>query len=406
MNPNMNPNMNPYLARLQPYPFERLRGLLADLTPANVSPINLSIGEPKHATPPLIQQALLDHLSGLASYPTTLGIEPLRQTIQDWLQRRYGVSPLNLQTQILPINGSREALFSLTQTIINAQSTKKLVLSPNPFYQIYEGATYLAGGEIQFLNRTAATQFKINWASVSEQTWQNVALVFVCSPDNPTGQVMSLAEWETLFELSDRYDFVIVADECYSEIYCYENQPPLGALQAAYQLGRQDYRNLIMVTSLSKRSNVPGMRSGFVAGDAQWLKPYLLYRTYHGCAMNPAVQHASIAAWQDEAHVQHNRALYQQKFAAMVPRLAKLSAYHPDAGFYIWAKVPDAMAMSDTDFVRCLYQACAITALPGSFLARDTSQGNPGAQYVRLALVDTYDACIEAADRMVRAGLC
>ncbi|MBS0506538.1 MAG: succinyldiaminopimelate transaminase [Proteobacteria bacterium] len=394
--------MNPLLSRLQPYPFERLRQLFAGVTPpAQHSAISLGIGEPRHATPRFIQDALAANLAGLASYPSTIGEPRLRQACADWMQRRYGVA-VDAATQVLPVNGSREALFAFTQTVVDATRPGVTVVCPNPFYQIYEGAALLAGATPHYAPSDAARNFAVDWDSVPEAVWQRTQLLFVCSPGNPTGAVMPLAEWEKLFALSDRHGFVIASDECYSEIY-FRDEPPLGGLEAAARLGRSDYRNLMAFTSLSKRSNVPGLRSGFVAGDAALIKAFLLYRTYHGSAMCPAIQAASVAAWGDEAHVQENRALYRAKFAQVTPLLAEvMDVQLPDAGFYLWAKVPEALGMSDTDFARELLAQYNVTVLPGSYLARETGGINPGAQRVRMALVAEADECLQAARRIAQ----
>ena len=394
--------MNPLLQRLQPYPFERLRQLHADITPNPAhTPISLGIGEPRHATPQLIKDALGNSLSGLASYPGTLGEPALRQTLADWLAGRYGIS-VNPATQILPVNGSREALFALAQTVIDPAKTGATVVCPNPFYQIYEGAALLAGAQPYFVPSLPERNFAVDWASVPDAVWATTQLVFVCTPGNPAGNVMGLSEWELLFELSDRHGFVIASDECYSEIY-FRDEAPLGGLQAAAALGRSDFKNLVAMTSLSKRSNVPGLRSGFVAGDAALIKPFLLYRTYHGSAMSPVVQAASIAAWQDEVHVIENRALYRAKFAQVTPLLADvMDVTLPDAGFYLWAGIPAAFNGSDSDFSRELLAAYNVVVLPGSYLARDTPGGNPGAGRVRMALVAGTDSCVEAAQRIVQ----
>lgn len=388
--------MNPLLKRLQPYPFQRLRELLADLTPAaGRPPINLSIGEPKHPTPEVLCNALTGALDGLASYPPTLGSPALRRACADWLASRYGVA-LDPERQILPTNGSREALFSFVQAMIDPErSETPVVISPNPFYQIYEGAALLAGAEPYYVNCTAATRFQPDWAAVPEAVWARCQVAFVCSPGNPTGAVMDLDQWRALFALADRHGFVIASDECYSEIHF--GEPPLGALQAAAALGR-DFSRIVMFTSLSKRSNAPGLRSGFVAGDAALLEGFLLYRTYHGSAMNPSVQVASAAAWADETHVEANRAAYRAKFEAVLPILAPaLGATRPDASFYLWLPVPDG---DDLAFCRSLYRDQAVTVLPGSFLARDTAAGNPGRGYVRIALVAPLAQCTEAARRI------
>ena len=390
--------MNPYLDKLQPYPFEKLRQLFAGIeAPAGLKPIRLSIGEPQHATPEFIRQALVAGLSGLANYPTTQGSDALRLSIAEWIGRRYGLPTPDAATQVLPVNGTREALFAFAQCVVDGSRPGAKVLSPNPFYQIYEGAAYLAGASPVFLNQLPETGFAPGFDTVPESVWQDVQLIYVCSPGNPTGKVMSLEDWRTLFELSDCHGFVIASDECYSEIYFDEAAPPLGGLQAAHQLGRTDYRNLVMFSSLSKRSNVPGLRSGFVAGDAAILKKFLLYRTYHGCAMSPAVQAASVAAWSDEAHVRDNRRLYAEKFAAVQPVIARhLQADLPDAGFYLWARTP----ISDTEFARRLQAEYNVTVLPGSFLARESGGVNPGENFVRIALVADFAECLEAAERI------
>ena len=394
--------MNPLLSKLQPYPFERLRMLHAGITPNPAfKPISLGIGEPRHATPQLIKDALTSSLQGLASYPGTLGEPHLRQTIQAWLKRRYDVD-VNPATQILPVNGSREALFALAQTVIDPTRPSPTVICPNPFYQIYEGAALLAGADVYFVPSDPARNFAIDYSGVPEAVWARTQLLFVCSPGNPAGAVMTLAEWQWLFDLSDRYGFVIASDECYSEIY-FRDEAPLGGLQAAAQLGRHDFKNLIAMTSLSKRSNVPGLRSGFVAGDAALIKPFLLYRTYHGSAMSPVVQAASAAAWADEAHVVDNRAKYRAKFAQVTPLLASvMDVALPDAGFYLWASVPAAFNGDDAAFSRDLLAAYNVVVLPGSYLARGEQSHNPGAGRIRMALVAETAECVEAAQRIVQ----
>jgi N-succinyldiaminopimelate aminotransferase len=390
--------MNPDLARLQPYPFQKLAKLFEGVVPpAGLAPVNLSIGEPKHATPPFIKDALAANLGGLAGYPATLGGAPLRESIADWIARRYGIPRPDPATQVLPVNGSREALFAFAQTVVDRTKAGARVLMPNPFYQIYEGAALLAGATPGLLAQTPETGFACGFDTVDEATWRDTQLIFVCSPGNPTGRVMTLDDWRQLFELSDRHDFVIAADECYSEIYFDEASPPLGALQAAHALGRTDYRRLVVFSSLSKRSNVPGMRSGFVAGDAAVLKSFLLYRTYHGSAMNPAVQAASAAAWRDEAHVVENRRLYREKFAAFHAKLAPVSAIAmPDAGFYFWLRVGG----DDAAVARTLLGQYNVSVLPGSYLARDVGGVNPGAGFIRIALVAPPAECDVAADRL------
>ncbi len=402
--------MNPELARLQPYPFEKLRRLFAT-SPAQtctLKEIKLSIGEPQHATPPFIQHALIDNLNGLAAYPSTQGSEALREGIAAWLGRRYNIPAPDAATQVLPVNGSREALFAFAQTIIDSRTQTSeqqspLVLCPNPFYQIYEGAAILAGAEPRFLNTLPSNDFAMDFERISAADWQRVQLVYVCSPGNPTGKVMGLEAWKTLFELADRHHFVIASDECYSEIYDETQAPPLGGLEAAHRLGRHDYRHLVMFSSLSKRSNVPGLRSGFVAGDADIIRQFLLYRTYHGSAMSPVVQAASLIAWNDEEHVRENRRLYREKFDRITPLLARhLEVSRPDAGFYLWASVQRYSGMSDTEFARRLQHEQNVVVLPGSFLAREADGINPGAGFIRIALVAGIDECLEAAERIAR----
>ncbi|AVS70994.1 succinyldiaminopimelate transaminase [Paracidovorax avenae] len=394
--------MNPLLTHLQPYPFERLRQLFAGVQPpAGLPAISLGMGEPRHPTPAFIQQALTDHLGGLASYPATAGDPRLREACAQWLHRRYGIA-VDAATQVLPVNGSREALFAFAQTVIDPTREGATVVCPNPFYQIYEGAALLSGAQPYYAPSDPARNFAVDWDSVPEDVWQRTQLLFVCSPGNPTGAVMPLAEWEKLFALSDRHGFVIASDECYSEIY-FQGEPPLGGLEAAARLGRTDFRNLVAFTSLSKRSNVPGLRSGFVAGDATLMKAFLLYRTYHGSAMGPAVQGASIAAWSDEAHVEDNRELYRRKFEQVTPLLAQvMDVALPDAGFYLWARVPERLGMDDAAFARALLAQYNVTVLPGSYLARESGGRNPGAGRVRMALVAEVEECLEAARRIVQ----
>ena len=393
--------MNPLLARLHPYPFERLRALTRDVVPNRAfAPIGLGIGEPRHATPDSIKQAITDHLDGLASYPATAGEPALRHAIAAWVGRRYGVTVEPL-TEVLPVGGSREALFALAQTVIDPTRPGAAVVSPNPFYQIYEGAALLAGAEVAFANGDAARNFAADWDSITATTWARTQLLYVCSPGNPTGAVMPLGEWQRLFDLSEKHGFVIASDECYSEIY-FGDVPPLGSLQAATRLGR-NFDRLVAFTSLSKRSNVPGLRSGFVAGDAAILKQFLLYRTYHGSAMGPVVQKASIAAWNDEVHVIANRAKYRDKFAQVTPLLASVMPVAlPDAGFYLWADVsalaPDG---DDVAFALALLAQYNVAVLPGSLLAREAHGVNPGTGRIRLALVAEAGECLEAARRIV-----
>ncbi len=393
--------MNPNLSRLQPYPFERLRQLFEGVRPnPSYRPISLGIGEPKHATPALITQAMAEHFSGLSVYPATAGEARFKEAVAGWLQRRYGIG-VNPSSQVLPVNGSREALFALTQAVVDSSRADATVICPNPFYQIYEGATLLAGARVHYAPSDPQRNFAIDWDSVPEEVWQRTQLIFTCSPGNPTGAVMPLAEWQKLFDLSDRHGFVIASYECYSEIY-FREEPPLGGLEAATKLGRTDFKNLIALTSLSKRSNVPGMRSGFVAGDADLIRQFLLYRTYHGCAMSTVVQAASVAAWNDEQHVIDNRNQYRAKFAQVTPMLSTvLDVALPDAAFYLWAGVKDCCEGSDTAFARELYAHYNVTVLPGSFLAREVGGVNPGAGRIRMALVAETAECVEAAQRIV-----
>jgi len=390
--------MNPDLYRLQPYPFQKLAALFSAVTPnPDYRAISLSIGEPRHATPQFIKDALINNLGGLANYPTTAGSAELRGAIADWLARRYGIPTPDFKTQVLPVNGSREALFAFAQTVIDRTKPNPAVICPNPFYQIYEGAALLGGATPYFLNNLPEEDFALNFAQLPEAVWQRTQLIYVCSPGNPTGRVMPLSEWKTLFEMSDRYGFVIASDECYSEIYF--DEAPLGALQAAQRLGRSDYRNLVVFSSLSKRSNVPGMRSGFVAGDAKLIEKFTLYRTYHGSAMNPAIQAASTAAWNDEAHVAENRRLYAEKFARVSAILKDvLPVTLPDAAFYLWIRTP----IADTAFALTLYRDYNVTVLPGSYLARSSQGLNPGENFVRLALVASIEETTEAAQRIAK----
>jgi N-succinyldiaminopimelate aminotransferase len=397
------PSFNPALDLLRPYPFERLRGLLAaTVPPAGLAPINLSIGEPRHPTPGILTAALTAALPSLASYPATRGTDALREAIAAWLMRRYALPRVDPQTQVLPVTGSREALFAFAQAVIDPHAGS-LVLVPNPGYQIYEGAALLAGAQLRYLPTEASAGYRMPWDQVRPEDWPRVRLVYVCSPGNPTGHVLTLAEWAEIFELADRHDFLIAADECYSEIYFAESDPPLGALQAAQQLGRPDFARLVSFSSLSKRSNAPGLRSGYVAGDARAIARFLAYRTYHGSAMNPAVQAASIAAWNDEAHVIDNRQRYGAKFAYAQPRIAlALPAAMPEAAFYLWARTPG----SDTEYAADLHARQNVLVLPGSFLGREVHGHNPGAGFVRLALVaEAADVAQATARILAHAGL-
>ncbi len=390
--------MNPHLAQLQPYPFERLRHLFTGVTPnPNLSPISLGIGEPRHPAPSLVLQALTANMDALAAYPATAGTLALRQACADWVERRYRVQ-LDPAQHLLPVNGSREALFAFAQTVLDG-SEGALVISPNPFYQIYEGAALLAGAQPYFVASRPEHNFAVDWDSVPDAVWAKTQLVFVCSPGNPTGAVMPLTEWQKLFALSDKYGFVLASDECYSEIY-FGDTPPLGGLEAAMQCGRTGFPRLVSFTSLSKRSNVPGMRSGFVAGDARLIEAFLRYRTYHGSAMSGMVQAASIAAWNDENHVQANRALYREKFAQITPLLSEvLEVALPDAGFYLWAGVPGG---DDEAFAVDLLAQYNVTVLPGRYLAREVHGVNPGQGRIRMALVAQPQECLEAAQRIVQ----
>lgn len=390
--------MNQNLNLLQPYPFQRLNNLFADITPnTQYNPVNLSIGEPKHQTPDIIQQSMIDNMVGLSNYPITKGSLALRQAISSWVARRFNIPGPNVEKEIIPVNGSREALFALAQAVIDTSQPNPVVISPNPFYQIYEGAALLAGAEPYFINTLPETQHAMNFSSVPTEILNTTQLVYVCSPGNPSGKVMSLADWKELFSLSDRYGFTIAADECYSEIYFDEANPPLGALQAAQQLGR-DYSRLVVFSSLSKRSNVPGLRSGFVAGDADIIAKFLLYRTYHGSAMNPAAQAASVTAWGDEPHVIENRRLYREKFNTIVPMLKTVwpAVEIPDAAFYLWVQT----GQDDIKLAVQLKRDLNITVLPGSYLAREVHGINPGKGFIRMALVATLVECVEAAERI------
>ena len=391
--------MNPNLDRLQPYPFQKLAALFEGIAPrSDLSSINLSIGEPKHPTPEFIKRSLRENLDGLASYPPTGGSPALREAIAEWLVQRYQLPSLDPGKQVLPVNGSREALFAFAQAVVDTTRPDALVVMPNPFYQIYEGAALLAGARPEFLNLgPARAGSRLNLDQLSEAIWARVQLIYVCSPANPTGDVMRLEDWRRLFELSDRYGFVIASDECYSEIYFDEAHPPLGSLQAAQQLGRTDYPRLVTFGSLSKRSNVPGMRSGYVAGDAEIMAKFLLYRTYHGGAMNPAVQAASSAAWRDETHVIENRRQYAEKFIQVTRLLGEVVPVSmPEAAFYLWLPTP----VPDVDFARALHAQFNVTVLPGSYLAREARGVNPGRNFVRVALVPPLAECLEGARRM------
>ena len=391
--------MNPDLHKLQPYPFEKLAALKASITPPrDKSAITLSIGEPQHASPAPVLDELVARLAGFANYPLSKGTAALRETIAAWLARRFdlhegGVDP---ERHVLPVNGTREALFSFAQAVIDRTRTP-LVIMPNPFYQIYEGAALLAGAQPWFINTLATTRFIPDFDSVPDEVWRRCQLVYICTPGNPSGAVMDFDVLSHLIALADRHDFIIASDECYSEIYPDESRPPLGLLQVCKRLGRDDYRRCVVFHSLSKRSNLPGLRSGFVAGDAEILKDYLRYRTYHGCALPPPVQAASITAWNDEAHVRDNRQRYREKFTAVLDILRPvLNVEAPDASFYLWPETP----IDEQYFVRDLFASQNVTLLPGSYLSRETAGVNPGARRVRIALVPPLADCVEAARRM------
>ncbi|QKE62408.1 succinyldiaminopimelate transaminase [Aquipseudomonas campi] len=391
--------MNHALTQLQPYPFEKLRALLAGAQPpADKRPIALSIGEPKHKSPTFVAEALSANLDQLAVYPTTLGIPALREAIAAWCERRFKVPAgwLDAARHVLPVNGTREALFAFTQTVVSRES-QGLVVSPNPFYQIYEGAALLAGATPHYLPCLEANGFNPDFDAVPTDVWQRCQILFLCSPGNPTGALVPLEQLKKLIALADQHDFVIAADECYSELYFDEDNPPPGLLSACAELGRSDFKRCVVFHSLSKRSNLPGLRSGFVAGDADILKAFLLYRTYHGCAMPVQTQLASVAAWNDEAHVRTNRDLYREKFAAMLDILGPvLDVQRPDGGFYLWAKTPG----DDSQFTRELFAQQHVTVVPGSYLSREVNGDNPGARRVRMALVAPLTECVEAAERI------
>jgi N-succinyldiaminopimelate aminotransferase len=399
--------LNSLLDSLKPYPFEKLRAELATVIPnAQLTPVNLSIGEPKHPTPEVVTQALINNLSGLSAYPATAGTPALRTAMAEWLKRRHHLAVLDAGSQVLPVNGSREALFAFAQTVLDARSAKAdkatWVISPNPFYQIYEGAALLAGAKPYYIEQSEKNDFRCDWHSITDAVWADTQLLFVCSPGNPTGSVMPQSEWNYLFEKSKQFGFVIASDECYSEIYFDEAKPPLGALQAAQTHGLLDYARLVIFSSLSKRSNVPGMRSGLVAGNADLIKAFLLYRTYHGSAMSQTIQAASVAAWNDESHVVANRMAYKSKFDAITTKVNQhLPCKIPEAGFYLWAKVPKTvLGGDDLALVKALYHEQNLLLLPGSLLGRISNAHNPGAGFVRLALVENLAACIEGADRI------
>ncbi|AOA58450.1 succinyldiaminopimelate transaminase [Acinetobacter larvae] len=385
--------MNSSLDLLHPYPFEKLNTLFQDLTVADLPLISLAIGEPKHPAPAFVQQAIQDNFKHLSTYPNSKGLPELRQSIANWLSRRFNLQHIDAEQNILPVSGTREAIFSFVQATVSREKAPYVVM-PNPFYQIYEGAALLAGAQPYFIDCTAENAYIGDFDSVPAEVWQSTAILFVCTPGNPTGAVLSKQQFKQLIALSDQYDFVIASDECYSELWF--DQAPTGLLEVCAEIGRHDYKNCIVFHSLSKRSNLPGMRSGFVAGDAALLKPYLKYRTYHGAAMPVQHQLASIAAWNDEQHVEDNRVLYRRKFDLFQQELSHLLALKkPDAGFYYWLNVDD-----DEAFAKMLMQKAHIKVLPGRYLSRDTANGNPGQQHVRMALVAGLDECEQVIARL------
>ncbi|MBU2005848.1 MAG: succinyldiaminopimelate transaminase, partial [Gammaproteobacteria bacterium] len=374
--------------------------LLDGVTPADMPAVSLAIGEPKHSTPDFIHQAVSANMGGLANYPLTKGSAALREAIAGWLTWRFQLpeGSVDAEQHVIPVNGTREALFAFAQTVVERRADAA-VLMPNPFYQIYEGAALLAGAEPVFLPCTEANGFIPDFAAVPANTWRRCQLLYICSPGNPTGAVMPLETLKQVLELAEQHDFIVASDECYSELYFDEDQPPPGLLQAAAQMGNTAWKRCVVFHSLSKRSNVPGMRSGFVAGDADVLKQFLLFRTYHGCAMPLPFQLASIAAWNDEAHVAENRVLYRQKFAAVMDILAPvMDVKMPPASFYLWPTTP----VDDETFTRELFARAHVNVVPGSYLSRETGGLNPGANRVRLALVASLEECIEAAGRIRR----
>lgn len=391
--------MNPDLALLQPYPFEKLARLKSCVTPpANLKHIALSVGEPKHPTPAIITDALTAHLDKLGQYPTTRGLDTLRESIALWICGRLGIptSDFSPSDHVLPVSGTREALFSFAQCIID-KNKKSIVAMPNPFYQIYEGAALLAGAQPHFINCDESTNYLPDYDAVDEKVWEQCQLLYICNPGNPSGAVHSNTQLRNLIKLAHRYNFVIASDECYSEIYNENNAKPTGLLEASQNMGNKNFARCVVFHSLSKRSNAPGLRSGFVAGDPNIINAYFKYRTYHGCTMPVPTQYASIAAWSDETHVAQNRALYQEKFKTVIDIVGdSLPLIMPDAGFYLWAKTP----IADDLFAQKLYEQQNITVLPGQYLSRDTDNGNPGASHVRMALVASVNECIDAAHRL------
>jgi len=400
--------MNPDLKRLQPYPFQRIAQLYEGVVPVDKPMITLAIGEPKHATPNIILEALQQNLGGFSNYPLTKGSDALREAIANWLRQRFNLSDssLNPDKHILPVNGTREALFAFAQAVVDRRQKNAKVLMPNPFYQIYEGAAILSGAQAEYLPCTEENNFNPDFEAVSPQTWNDCQLLYLCSPGNPTGAVVTEKQIKKLIALSEKHNFIIASDECYSEIYFDENKPPVGLLDVAEKVGNSDFRNCVVFHSLSKRSNAPGLRSGFVAGDARILEQFLLYRTYHGCAMPPPVQSASIVAWSDEAHVLENRNQYRQKFDAVLDILSPLmNVTKPQASFYLWAGIKpehgvNDHGMNDESFTREIYAQQNLKVVPGSYLSREVDGLNPGKNRLRMALVATLDECIEGAQRI------
>ena len=392
--------MNSNLNKLHPYPFQKIAELYADVTPVDIPMVSLAIGEPKHKTPEIILNAIRDNLAGFSNYPVTAGSIELRTSISNWLSQRFNIADgvLNPATNVLPVNGTREALFAFAQAVVDDKKSNAKIVMPNPFYQIYEGAAFLAGAEPVFLACTEDNKFIPDFDQVSAESWNDCQLLYLCSPGNPTGSVMNEVQITKLIALAEKYDFIIASDECYSEIYFDEDKPPVGLLEVAAKIGNTDFKRCVVFHSLSKRSNAPGLRSGFVAGDAEILKQFLLYRTYHGCAMSEPIQIASIAAWQDEQHVIDNRALYRQKFDAVLEILEPvIDVKKPEAGFYLWPNI----AMDDEVFTRDIYAQQNLKVVPGSYLARSVNEINPGSERIRLALVATVEECKEAANRIV-----
>lgn len=398
--------MNPDLQLLQPYPFEKLTALKAAADVTSQDPhIALSIGEPKHPAPEFVLETLKQELQRVENYPTTKGLPELNQTIADWLTRRFKLQGVDASSQVIPVNGTREAIFAFTQAAINRgqigdnKNTTPLVVCPNPFYQIYEGAAYLSGATPHFLSCDAENGFNPDFTSVSDEIWQRCQLLFVCTPGNPTGSTLKLDDFKYLLDKADEHNFIIASDECYSEIYIDTQTPPLGLLEACTLLGRHDFKRCVVFHSLSKRSNLPGLRSGFIAGDANCLKPFLLYRTYHGCAMPVHTQLASIAAWGDEKHVEQNRAAYTQKFSSVLDILQPvLNIQQTEASFYLWPETP----INEELFAQRLFAEENVTVLPGSYLSRTVDGHNPGANRIRMALVASVEECTEAALRIRR----